>query len=110
MIAWLLVGGARIAGRGGIGLGERPRPAKTAAFNEGELAAWLPEKDDLREPGLVDDGGFIAVPGIGVDGIEADGVAGAPWDEGGSGKASGSSDVVVMTEPASDVADPRRAN
>ena len=94
-----------------MGLGERPRPAKTAALSEGEFAAWLPEKDDRREPGLVEDGGFMAVPGTGVEGIEAEGVAGAPPKAvGGKGNASGSSDAVVITDPASDVAEPRRAN
>lgn len=104
-----------MAGKGGMGLGDRPRPAKTAALKAGELAAWLPENDDRREPGLVDEGGFMAVPvaapGLGVDGIDADGVAGAPaCGAEGSERASGSSDAVVMADPASDAVEPRRAN
>ena len=65
MIAWVDVGGARIAGRGGIGEGERPvRPGKAAALalREGDPAACEPEKDDRRELGRIDpSGGSIGV-------------------------------------------------
>ena len=57
MIAWVEVEGCRIAGRGGIGEGERPRrPWKVVVDSEGEPAACDPENEDLREPGLVDGG------------------------------------------------------
>lgn len=71
-------GGALMAGRGGIGEGERPRPI-FVTLNAGEPACW-DENDERRElvplwpdPG---GGGFIALV-FGVEGTEIDvGVAG----------------------------------
>ena len=102
-----------MAGRGGMGDGERPRPGNAAAESAGDPAACEPEKEDRREPGLVDGGGgFIAVDvGPGVDGTDALGIMGAPpgtgLDKLGRG-ISVCSDAEVITEPVSDVVDARR--
>ncbi len=50
-----------MAGKGGIGDGDRPVRANVAALSDGDPAACEPENDDRLEPGLVDvGGGFIA--------------------------------------------------
>lgn len=62
--------GARIAGRGGMGEGERPRPGAT--LNAGEAAPCCEENDERRELGLCAEpggGGFIVLM-FGVDGTE----------------------------------------
>jgi L-aminopeptidase/D-esterase-like protein len=102
------VGGARIAGRGGIGDGDRPAlPRKAVADNAGEAAACEPENVDRRDPGLVVlVGGFMAAgAGCGVDGIEAEGVIGAASR---FLRLSVCSDAIVITEPVSEVVDARR--
>lgn len=102
------VGGARIAGSGGIGDGERPvRPRKVVADNDGEAAACEPENDDLLDPGLVDVGGgcMAAGAGCGVDGTDAVGVIGAASR---AFKFSANSEADVMTDPFSEVLEARR--
>lgn len=101
------MGGALIAGKGGIGEGDRPaRPLNVAADNEGEAAACEPVNDDRRDPGLVDvGGGFMADDGCGVDGTEALGVMGAAAR---LAYKSVCSEAVVITEPVSEVVEPRR--
>jgi len=55
-----------MAGRGGIGEGERPvRPRNVVAEREGEAAACEPEKEDRLEPGLVEVGGGFMAAGAG---------------------------------------------
>jgi hypothetical protein len=52
------VGGARIAGNGGMGEGDRPvLPGNAAADSEGEAAACDPEKEDRRDPDRIEGGG-----------------------------------------------------
>ena len=105
------VGAARMAGSGGIGDGERPRPCKPTAESDGDAAAWDPENEDRLEPGLLAvDGGFIAVGACcGVEGTEVLGVIGAPEGLIRLGGNSVCSDAEVMTEPFSEVVDARRA-
>ena len=74
MMACVEMGDARIAGKGGMGDGERPVRAKAAALRDGDPAACEPDNDDLLEDVR---GGFIAW-GRGVDDTEVDGVIGAP--------------------------------
>ncbi len=66
-----------MAGKGGIGDGDRPVRANVAALSDGDPAACEPENDDRLEPGLVDVGGGFIAAGRGVDGMEVDGVIGA---------------------------------
>lgn len=97
-----------MAGRGGIGEGERPvLPRKVVADNDGEAAACEPEKDDLLDPGLVDVGGgcMAAGAGCGVEGTDAVGVIGAASS---AFKFSANSDAEVMTDPVSEVVEARR--
>lgn len=102
-----------------MGLGLRPRPGNADAPREGELAAWLPENEDRREPALcVDGGGFIlalttlAWARRGVVGTEVEGVMGVvpPGMVGNvPEKCSGNSEAEVIAEPVSEVAEPRLA-
>lgn len=86
---WLVLtfdgGGARIAGSGGMGDGDRPRRLlKPLAPRDGEPAACEPENEDRLDPGLLDvEGGFIEALLLiepcavtGVDGTDVEGVKG----------------------------------
>ena len=90
-----------------MGDGDLPRPGKADADSDGELAAWEPEKDDRREPGLA--GGFMVLA-AGVEATEVDGVIGPALftAEVAAGMRSVCSDAEVMTEPVSEVVDDRR--
>jgi hypothetical protein len=67
MIAWVDVEGCRIAGKGGIGDGERPvRPRRPLVESDGE-PTW-DENEDLLEPGLVEGGSINC--NCGVEGID----------------------------------------
>ena len=101
-----------MAGRGGMGEGDRPaRPGKAVAERAGDPAACEPENEDLLEPGLgAARGGFMAVEldaGPGVEGTEALGVMGAPPMGIDTLGISVYSEADVMTEPVSDVVDAR---
>jgi hypothetical protein len=60
-----------MAGKGGIGDGDLPvRPWKAEVLNEGEPAAWEPEKEERRDPDLGAGGSMCGVDDVeGVMGV-----------------------------------------
>lgn len=98
-----------MAGRG-AGEGDRPRKAalELTGKSNGEPAA-ADENDDLLEPGRPL-GGFMLDRGVGVKGIGVLAEACMAADPGMTEPlASGSSEARVMTDPASDAVEQRRA-